>query len=92
MDREDALKNDEIYRKRQGLSSRSGPRSNRPAPRCWQEIQKYADLMKWRLTWPNLVHDLHNSLPVPQADVVQGMKNWDAALIKKIPRNERKIS
>ena len=89
-DKEDAAKNDSIYKSANALSTKWADVEQGGAP-LLLEIQKFADLMKWRMTWPNLIRDIHDALPMPQPEVVEGMKKWDAATLKKIPRNERKI-
>jgi type IV pilus assembly protein PilM len=51
-----------------------------------QEIANYQSLLGYRLMWTNLLLDVHKCLPIPQPEVVSGIKEQ----ILKIPRGDRK--
>ncbi|HEY1685866.1 MAG TPA: type IV pilus assembly protein PilM [Tepidisphaeraceae bacterium] len=50
-----------------------------------QEIGNYQSLLSYRHLWTNILVEIHNCLPTPQADVASGIKDR----IVKIPRGQR---
>lgn len=54
-------------------------------------IKSVYELTDYRMLWPNLLTDLRGAIPAADPTVAEGMKDWDAAKVTKVPRDQRKL-
>jgi type IV pilus assembly protein PilM len=83
-----AAQNDRAKKDAQDLSNRWGEIESGAAP-LLGDIKQYGDLMVGRTMWAYLLKDIHDALPTPQQEVIEGYSKLDPALVKRIPRTQR---
>ena len=85
-----AGKNDTLLRQANDFSRRWGEIENKGAPDR-DLINYYFSLNEYRTLWANLLVDIRKSIPEPQAEVKQGLAEWNATKLKSIPRGQRNL-
>lgn len=53
-------------------------------------IKNLYSLTDYRMLWPNLLTDLRGAIPAADPTIADGLLNWDAEKVKKVPRDQRK--
>ncbi len=56
-----------------------------------ETIKNIYSLTDYRMLWPNLLTDLRAAIPAADPTVAEGLKDWDAAKVTKVPRDQRRL-